>query len=53
MTEPAKDQTRIPSAISRCPDCGHPDLTIISDNEYVTIAKCLRCGRLLAPVKKH
>ncbi len=52
MTDRVKGQTSIPSTMAPCPDCGH-GLTIISDSEYVTIARCPQCGRLLAPVKKH
>lgn len=53
MNERAKDQTSIPSPIATCPDCGNRDLTLISDSVYITIIKCPKCGRLLAPVKKH
>jgi hypothetical protein len=39
--------------VSSCPDCACTDLAVISDGQFVTVYKCPRCGKLLAPVKQR
>lgn len=49
--EKPKDGTE--EAGASCPDCGCTELAVISDGPLVTVYKCPRCGKLLAPVKQR